>query len=117
MSKKKLVAYSASPFLLGLVIGSFLPTPMDLVHFGLVLPWLQANLNNPAAGWQVAVVSFVDWYLLDSIFYIALFLAAVKIHPVRQRIVSILVVVFVVGLLINLAYTGRFLTPFPLGRP
>ena len=64
-------------FLLGGFLGTLSPSPADAIHF-----WLQNHvLNNPNLSHSVkALLQVVDWYFLDSAYFLLLLVVAYFFH-------------------------------------
>ncbi|MDB5260489.1 MAG: hypothetical protein JWN37_720 [Candidatus Nomurabacteria bacterium] len=72
-------------FLLGGFLGTLSPNPTDAVHF-----WLQNHiLNNPSLSHTTkALLQVVDWYLLDSAYFLLLLVIAYFLHIRKVSIVK-----------------------------
>lgn len=104
--EKKFLRTPVGIFLLGGFLGTLSPSPADAVHF-----WLQNHvLNNPNFGHAVrALFQVVDWYFLDSAYFLLLIIVAYFLHIRKVSVIkratffgSILGVGVVIGILAQL---------------
>lgn len=72
-------------FLLGGFLGTLSPSPADAVHF-----WLQNHvLNDPSLSHPAkAFLQIVDWYLLDSAYFLLLMILAYVFHIRKVSLVK-----------------------------
>lgn len=106
MSKSFWVGITAVSLSLGAFIGTVVPTPTDILHFGLTVPWLQSHQQDR---WGVAMMSIFDWYFLDAIWYAALLLFAVKFEPRVRTFITVLSAGVVIGMVASFLATGSWL--------
>lgn len=72
-------------FLLGGFAGMLSPSPTDAIHF-----WLQNHvLNNPSLNHTTKVLlEVVDWYFLDSAYFLLLLVIAYFLHIRKVSVVK-----------------------------
>ncbi len=93
-------------YLLGAIMGSFLPTPMDPIHF-YVQNWLYRHKQKK---WKFELIEILDWYFLTVFWYIFLVILAIllsfdRLNQINQ--VTIMLTVIGVGSLVSIIW--RFL--------
>ncbi len=72
-------------FLLGGFLGTLSPSPADAIHF-----WLQNHvLNNPTLSHTTkALLQVIDWYFLDSAYFLVLIVIAYSLHIRKVSVVK-----------------------------
>lgn len=110
----KILEKGALAVVFGMALGAILPTPVDAIHFFVILPWLQQNMYT-ASKITVMFVSILDWYVLQFLWFFSLAMAAFmwKIDKKLQMIGAIIGFGSVVGLFSRFYYEGIWIIKLP----
>jgi hypothetical protein len=94
-------------YLLGAILGTCLPSPVDPIHF-YIQNWLY---KHKLKRWQFEAVELFDWYLLDAMWYCLLtVLAIVLAIDDTTQINKIIIMLTVLGVGVLISIVWRFLS-------
>jgi hypothetical protein len=102
---KEFFATDLWKYLLGAILGTCLPSPVDPIHF-YIENWLY---KHKVKRWKFELLQLFDWYLLDALWYILLaVIAMLLLLDDTTQIQGITTVMTIIGVGIIISIVWRF---------